>query len=163
MPTRRKAGKGRVAFTISGLGSAQRALNALPPAIEKKVIRQAIRKSLRPVKLAVEQEAPKGETGLLADSVKIRAVKKRKRGRIALQVRIAEGDFLGETYYAAMVEFGHALRDVPRGPEVGRVPADPFMERAFDRTAKPAREEAIREIKLGVDRETRRLARQAKD
>ena len=163
------AGKGRVAFQVSGLGSSQKALNALPIAVQKRVIRQAIRASMKPVKAAVQREAPIGDSGDLRSHVKLRAVQSKGKGKnkgkggiISFQVQIGMGDYKGEMYYAAMVEFGHAIRAVPKGPEIGRVPANPFMQRAFDQTKDRARRHAVAAILRGVALETRRLSDEGK-
>jgi HK97 gp10 family phage protein len=141
-----KSGKG-VSIKIAGLGSLQKSLDALPSVMAKKVIRSSIRDALRPVKRAVEANAPTGDTLAIKRSVKIRAGKKVKRGRIGATVVIGEGDFLGKTFYAAFREYGHAIRKINRGPVVGRVAPLRFMGRAYDSTGPTARSDAVRRIK----------------
>jgi len=139
----RRAGAGR-SFVVTGVRELDRALRELPLKLGKKVIRQAIRQALRPVKAAVEANAPV-DTGKLRSKVKVRAGKG-KRGTIRLVVRIGEGDFAGQTFYAAMVEYG-----------TSKQPGQHYMLRAFESTRIQARDEAIRLILEGVEREARAL------
>jgi HK97 gp10 family phage protein len=94
------------------------------------------------------------DTGLTRESVKVRAVKARKRGVIALDVRIAASTAglkktsttTGDTvFYPAVVEYGRA-----------GVPPDPFMRRAFQAAGKSARNAALDEIRSGIEKEARR-------
>src|SRR4051812_34833784 len=95
-------------FTIKGVKEIRDAYKLLPKRVANKVVRQGIRKGLRPMKSAVERNAPGPKTvktgatgkrdsrgrfvsisrtrntGRTARSVKIRARKNRKRGQIAL-------------------------------------------------------------------------------
>ena len=142
---------------ITGVKSIERAYRELPKRVASKVVRQALRQALRPMLAAVKQEAPV-ETGQTKRAAKIRAVKVKKRGTIALEVRIGEGDYKGDQFYAAFVQYGHDIAR-PRGTVVGHVPPNPFMTRAFDRTKDQATREAIRLIAEGVDREVKALSK----
>ncbi len=147
-----------VTFRIEGLGAAQRALSALPGAVARKVIRPSIREAMRPVKAGIQSTAPV-KSGAIRRHVKIRAAKRIRRGAIAIRAQIGKEDFQGDQYYAAMVNFGHAIRRAPRGPEVGRVAPVGFMERAFQTTEAVARSTAIAGIKARLPdaiREARR-------
>jgi HK97 gp10 family phage protein len=138
------AGKARASLRLRlfGVKELDRALKGLEPKVRRKVISRAIRTALKVVKAAVEAAAPVGESGNLRRSVVVRAVKGRKRGVIALEVRIGEGNFKGKTYYAAFIEFG--TKDIP---------AHGFMRKAFDETKDQARIIAMNEILAGVKRE----------
>jgi hypothetical protein len=114
--------------------------------VARKVIRQSIREAMRPVKTGIQSTAPL-KSGAIRRNVKIRAAKRVRRGSIAIRAQIGEEDFKGDQYYAAMVNFGHAIRRKPRGPEVGRVAPVAFMERAFQATQGAARAAAIAGIK----------------
>lgn len=129
---------------VTGLKEIDRALRELEPKIGKKVIRQAMRKSMKPVKTAVEQNAPVGETGLLAASVKIRAAKKSRKS-FGIDVTIGEKDWVGKTWYAAAVEYG-----------TSRMEGRGFMRKAFDESGDEAKGIAIRSILEGLEREANR-------
>lgn len=129
-------------FKVTGLNEVRRAYRELPRRVAGKVVRGAIRQALKPVKAEVEKLAPRGETKLLAKSVKIRARPKVRRGVIAIDVRIGEGDFKGVTFYAAFVDLGTKLQP-PQG----------FIERAFEATKDSAAEEVRTLIVVGIIRE----------
>src|SRR5438045_385111 len=91
-------------YTITGVKEIDRALRSLPAKIAKKVIRQAMRTALKPVKDEVKLIAPK-RSGNLAKSIKLKAGT-RSRTKIRLNVSIGDRDFTGKTFYGAMVELG---------------------------------------------------------
>jgi HK97 gp10 family phage protein len=132
-------------FTIDGITEIRRAFRELPPTLAKKVIRQGMRTALKPVQAAAKALAPK-DTGELARYIVVRAARARKRGVIALDVRVGEGDFKGEQFYAAFPEFG-----------TSKQPAQHYMERAFLQERNRAKDIAIREISAGIDREVKAL------
>jgi HK97 gp10 family phage protein len=139
-------------FKITGIKELDTALKQLEPKLQKKVLRQAMRESLKPVRSAVKAEAPVGETGDLAKSVKIKSGK-RKKDTIRLNVQIGAGDFKGATYYAAFVEYGHHIGSRKLGDARTLQPANDYMKRAFDQTKEQARETARRLILAGIERE----------
>lgn len=140
----RKAGKG-TGFTIQGLDKATKSLRALPPAVAKKVVRQSMRKALKPVAQAVRQEAPE-KSGALKRAIKVRAGKRTSKGVIRLQVRVGAGDFKGDTFYGAFQQFG-----------TKKIPANDFMTRGFEATAEGAKDEAERLIVEGLEDQVRKL------
>lgn len=121
-----RAGRG---LYITPVGAAQikRAFKLLPKAVAKRVIRKAMRPALKGVAAKVKELVPV-DTGLTRDSVKVRAAKRSKRG-FGLNVQIGEGDYQGQTFYAAFVEYGTI-----------RMPGRHFMRAAFE----SEREEAAR-------------------
>lgn len=131
-------------LVVTGLREIDRALKELEPKLGKKVIRQAMRKAMKPVKAAVEQNAPVGETGLLASSVKIKAAKKSRKS-FGMDVRIGEQDWVGDTWYAAAQEYG-----------TSRMAGSGFMRKAFDEQGDEAKAIALREIVAGLNREANR-------
>src|SRR4051794_5781842 len=102
-------------FYIDGAKEIKKAFRELEPKLARKVIRQAIRKSMKPVLAAVKRNTPVGSgshspgtrhaPGDLRKMVKLRASKKRKRGVIGLTVNISDNR-QGNTYYGAFVNFG---------------------------------------------------------
>ena len=155
------AGRGRT-IVLTGIKEIDAKLKQLEPRIAKKVIRQAMRKAMGPVKSAVQEIERTGPmaTGATAAAVKIRAGKSKKRGLIALQVRIGKGDYQGDQYYAAFGEFGWKtgkrgrMTDSPSVEQNRRlIPGHHRMEQAFNRTKDTARDEAIVLIGEGAERE----------
>jgi HK97 gp10 family phage protein len=145
----RKAGKGQV-LTIKGLKEVDRALKKLPGVIAKKVLRQALRKAMKPVRDEVKQDAPV-DKGLLKSAVKVKAGK-RSRNSVSVVVRIGEGDFKGETYYGALQEFGFERDGI-------LYPGKHFMENAFNATGPEAAQTAMKEIVKGAEAAAAQLNR----
>jgi hypothetical protein len=154
----RKAGGGKV--IVLGIPGIDRALKQLPLNLQKKVIRKAMRESLRPVKAAVYHQETEGHlaTGFTAENVALRAGKSKKRGRIAMQVIIGEGWYLGATFYAAFEEFGHFIGS--RNLSYRTFHAGSHrMERAFAQTAEQAKADCEWKLRLGVDHEVSLLGK----
>lgn len=133
-------------IVVTGIEEIDRKLRSLPLRIQKKVCSQAIRGGMKEVYAAVEAEAPV-LTGTLKANVVVRAALHRKRGDVAIDVRIDANDetkrvsgTTGKTaFYPAIVEYKY----------------DDFMERAFESSAENARRRAITLLKEGLDREIR--------
>jgi HK97 gp10 family phage protein len=140
------------AVVITGIRDIDRRLRTLLPRLQKKVLRQAMRKGLKVVQAEVKAEVPV-ETGLTRSAVQVRAVKSKRRGSIALEVRISgKVPGLVKTYggdkrafYPAVVEYGR------KG-----VAPNPFMRRAFTAKGEAARQVTIEDIRMGVEREASR-------
>lgn len=135
----RKAGKGGV--IVTGIPEIDRKLKTLVPRLQKKVIRQAMRKAMALVTEEARARVPV-DTGELRKAIKTRAAKRRRRGEIGVDTRVGEGDFKGETFYGGMVEFG-----------TSKMPPRPFMAPAYDGKKDEARRIATDEILKGVERE----------
>lgn len=131
---KRKAGGG---FKFASFGGRQviNNLKDLDKKVARQIVRKEVREGLKPVAEAVKARAPVGETGELQKNVKVRAAKGRKRGDIALEVRVGEGDFQGDQYYAAFVEYGTSKMD-----------AKPFMRPAYDEKADDVADKTTRRI-----------------
>jgi HK97 gp10 family phage protein len=142
----RKSGAG-VTFTIAGQKELTKALRGLPVKVQKNVIRQAMRAGMKLVQEEAKRVAPVGETGDLKSAIKIRAGKTR-RGSIAIEVRVGEGDFKGDQYYAAFLEYG-----------TSRMPAKPFLRPALDQAGPKARAVAMEKLLSGVEREASKSAK----
>lgn len=130
-------------FTITGVKEIELALKTLGPKVGRKVIRQAIRKGVKPIQAAAKADAPKGKTGLLKSAIKVRAMR-RKRGRIGVVAQIGVGDFQGKSYYGAFKNFG-----------TKRMPGVHFMEKAYASEKNQARDTTAREILAGIEREAK--------
>jgi HK97 gp10 family phage protein len=135
-------------FTITGVKEIQRAYRELPKRVANKVVRQAVRKALKPMQAKVKELSPKGETGRLARAPKVRARKKVRRGIIALNVQIGEGDFKGETFYGGFQNFG-----------TKKIKAKGYIEAAFEATKDAAAQQVSSEVAAGIVREAIAAAR----
>jgi HK97 gp10 family phage protein len=138
-----------VKVVITGIKDIDKRLRQLEPKVGRKVVRQAIRASLKIMAQEVKNQVPV-RTGLTKSSVQVRALKAKKRGAIALEVRISgkvEGLIKttrkGKRFFTpALVEYGH------KG-----VAPNPFMRRAFEARGEQVRAFAIKAIRDGIERE----------
>lgn len=128
---------------ITGVASVDRRLKSLIPRLQKKVIRKAMRDGLKVIKQETKAQSPI-ETGETKRNVSVRALKKRKRNLIAMEVRIKAVDSLKRTTKSGEVYFYPALVEYE---------PDPFMKRAYDTKGRSARNETMKQIHLGIDRE----------
>jgi HK97 gp10 family phage protein len=132
---------------ITGIKQIDRRLKTLPLRVQTKIVRQSIRKGLKILATEVKANVPI-HTGITQKNVQVRAVKKRKRGQIELEVKIGgKDDRLYKTeadgtkvFYPAIVEYKH----------------NPFMRRAFDAKAEMARQVTIQSLRDGVEIEARK-------
>lgn len=148
----RKAGKGT--WVVTGIKGLDKALKALPAKIEKKVLRQAMRKGVKPIQAAAKANVPV-RSGTLKKAIKVRAMK-RKKDRLGVLVIVGQGDFKGETFYGAMIEYGHFAGK--RGtPDRKFVEAKPFMRPAFETNKEAVGKETVRLIREGVENEVKGL------
>lgn len=115
------------------------------------VARKAMRAAMKSVMLpSVRAEAPE-DKGVLKRHVVVRAVKRKKRGTVALEVQVKADEQTrkrtskGEdVFYPAVVEFGRE-----------GVPPDPFMLRAYTSDGPAARDQALHNMLDGTMREAR--------
>lgn len=138
---------------ITGIKDIDRRLKMLGPRIAKKVVRKAIRDGMKVMASEVKSRAPV-DKGIMRSAVKVRAVKSRKRGDIAIETTIS-----GKV--AALVKFTKAGKRVfyPAAVEYGRrhESPNPFMRRAFAAKGEAVRNAAIQQIREGVEEEVTKL------
>jgi len=121
-------------FKFSGAKELERALNELPKATRKSVLRAALRKAAVPVVNDARRMAPRGdEPGYrMADSITVGAISKRQsRGDAAGGVVVGIGPTSNHRH-AHLVEFGTGERISKTGKSSGRMPARPFLRPAWD-------------------------------
>jgi HK97 gp10 family phage protein len=137
---------------IRGVDEIARAFRELPKTAAKKVIRQGVRAAAR-VALAQARTTVPVRTGALKRDLKVRAApeKLRRRGIIALDVLMGEGDYKGRSFYGSFVEYGTIEQ-----------PPQRFMERALTASEGPARARAAAVIREGIPKEAARLAAKAR-
>lgn len=122
---------------LDGVKEVIKALESLPPNVEKQVLRKAMRSAMKPLLAQAKAEAPV-KSGLLRSSIVLRAAKKKKRGSIAFEIR-PDGKKFAKGFYPAQVEFGR--KDML---------ANPFMARAFASAGGTARDLAVQAILKGI-------------
>lgn len=129
---------------ITGVKEIDRKLRTLEPRIAKKHVRSSIRKGLKLIAAEVKTQAPV-LYGITKANVQTRAVKKRKRGQIELEVKIGGSDDRlykssakgVKVFYPAIVEYKH----------------NPFMRRSFTAKGEPARQVTLTALLQGIMQE----------
>lgn len=91
------------------------------------------------IKKEVAQNAPR-DSGAIARSVKIKSGKRSRKG-MSIDVVIGEGNFKGDTFYAAMVEYGTS-KQVGQG----------YMRAAFDSKGEQAKKIVMGEILKEIEK-----------
>jgi HK97 gp10 family phage protein len=94
-----------VLMSVRADKSIMRKLKKLERKDAKKVITRAARTAMRPVMQAAKGYAPK-DSGNLRKAIKLRALKKNRRGNIGVRVAISDQWFVGKMFYGAFQEFG---------------------------------------------------------
>lgn len=137
---------------ITGIKAIDRRLGTLEPRLQRKVLGQSIRAGMK-VLLAEVKARISVLTGAMRAAVQLRVLKRRRRGSIEMEVRIAgnwrtvkQSPVTGKrAFYPAIVEYGD--RDNP--------PQAP-MRGSLDSKGEAARQVTIRHLRDGVEREARR-------
>jgi hypothetical protein len=128
---------------VTGIAKIDRRLKTLLPRLQKKVIRQGMRKGLKLIQADAKARWGR-ETGETIRNIRVRAVKGRKRGSISLEARIKTSDKLVKvsatgkrTFYPAVVEYKKKH----------------WFKQTYDSKKGAARQVAIAEIAAGIERE----------
>lgn len=140
-------------FTIKmpDLGPLQKALKALPARLAKKVIRQALRAGAKVIRAEAVSRAPV-DTGMTMKAIKVKAGKRSRKPRLWVNTQVGEGDYKGETFYAAFLEYGHQTGK--RGSNDRKpVTARPFMRTAAEAAEQQAGAIVRAELAKGIERE----------
>lgn len=132
---------------VTGIDKLDRKFKLLDARVGKKVVRQAMRQALKPVLAAARANAPE-ESGVLRRSIKIRAVKRRKKGVIGLEIRTDAKTMGGDAFYAAFIELGTSDK-----------PAQPFLSPAYVEQGPEAVKQLEQLILEGLEREIRALGK----
>lgn len=146
---------GRV--TIRTSANITRMLSEAAPAVARKHLRKALRAGAVLIRDEAKRTAPVFQ-GVYSDnrlgggikkSIRVRAGKARggQWWRAVVLVQTRDGDFSGDEFYAAFLEYGTKERtQKSTGRKVGRAPQLEFMKRAFE--AKRSQAEAIISARL---------------
>ncbi|OJW11211.1 MAG: hypothetical protein BGO49_11130 [Planctomycetales bacterium 71-10] len=133
----RKAGKGRT-VAVLGLGKVDRRLKRLAPDLQARYAAQAMEAGMSLVLQAAKANAPV-DTGELRDAIHMETHS--DGSRVSVEVKVGEGDFLGDQYYAAMVEYG-----------TYKMAAHPYMLPAYEDQGPRARALTLRILLAGLRR-----------
>lgn len=144
---------GAVSFKLTGDKALDAKFAALPGAMQKRILRDALRPAAKVILEASKRGVPR-RTGRMAASLKVKAGKRsRKRpNAVTFVVQTAEGDFKGETYYAAFLEYGHRAGPRALGTKRRHIEGKRYLKLALASVDQQARDVAIRLIKEGLER-----------
>ena len=149
-------------LVIKGLKECQKAFKMLPDRVSRKVVRQAMRAGLQPMKARAQELTPV-KTGDLKRLIKVRVRKGKRRGQIAIDVQINKGS---NAFYGAFEDLGHDQvhggRKDSGGVVTGHYPGSHFLDRAFDQTAQGCKATIERGIRAGLEREVAQLGQELK-
>ena len=144
--------------TLTGDKELRRALNLLPARVYRKVVRQMTGKMATPIVKAAKGNlrATQSEKarGVLVKGLRKKTKTYKRDGAVVTTV----GGVFPAAAHAHLVEHGH--RQVSRsGVVTGHVPAKPFMRPAYDATKGQAMAIAEQALRVGVEREAKKLAK----
>jgi HK97 gp10 family phage protein len=128
----------QMSIAIKGAKELERKLLSFEPKLAKKIVRTALRDGAKLILEAAKANVPVA-TGALRDSLKVRAMRKR-RFTYGIMVATAAGWFKGEQFYGAFVEFG-----------TSRLAARPFVRPAFDSEKDAAEKTIVDGIRQGIE------------
>jgi HK97 gp10 family phage protein len=141
-------------FEVEGARALIDRLNRLPRVVAGKILRRAMRTGMKIVAERARAEAPV-LTGATRKAIKVRAARRRRRGQVAMEVRIQGSEEVyrrtraGRFFFIpAIIEYGRRGRH-----------ANAFMLRAYDAEGGRATDAAINVISAGIQAEAGRGGR----
>lgn len=165
----RVAGNAFVDAELSGLEETMKVLKQLPEKMRGTIIRKGMKSGAKPMYQDALSRAPV-DSGFLREHMRIETRTNRIKGTITVRINTSAGEYLGDDFYAAFIEYGFwkvpiqivggRIYSMPRGtePRVWQDPK-PFMRPAFDAKKDDAIIITAREIKRLTEKEVEKLAR----
>lgn len=163
---------GVAGVTIEGAEELRKLLGSLPIKLEKKVLRQALRKSGKTVVAEAKRNAPV-KSGLLKRKITLRALKMRRRYMVGVKVTGTQDaphahlneegtqDRYTQPQYVKVAHHrykGRKFKKITGGKRfTGRMTAKPFMAPALESKTPEVLAILSKEIKAGVERERAKI------
>lgn len=135
-----KSMKGKGALIITGIDEIDKALKDFDNKMRKKVIRRAMRSSMKPLAAEIRDRFPK-DSGDTAKDIKLRAGK-RKKDTLQFEIRSKDDNFIPK-----FLEFGTSSEDGKQW-----IAPKPTFRPVFDEMGGYAKREFSRTIKDEVDK-----------
>lgn len=123
-------------MSVTGFKETAAALKELDRKATKSLGRKALRAGAKVLLAAARTEAPE-LTGRTRKNIKIRGGRSRA-GSLSLSVGVSAKDFSGEAFYASFVLFGHRVGSRKLGDNRRMIPANNFLERAYEASGQNA-------------------------
>lgn len=102
-----------------------RRLSMLEKAAGKPILTRALRAAAEPIRDAAKAYAPK-DTGQLEKSIKIKSARG-EGDTVSVRVTTGAGDYLGDTFYGAFIEYGYKKGSRRLGDRRPQIAAQPYM------------------------------------
>ena len=148
-------------FELTGVKEIMKLFDQLPTvSMQKSVLRKSMKKALKPTKEAAERNAPQGQEGSLAKSIRVTSsLKKSQRGRTD---RSRVFMYVGSTHpLAPLIAFGTVERTKSGGSSTGHITPDRFLTKAWDSTRFTALKIFREEMKQNIYKAARLLRKKA--
>ena len=135
-------------------------LKGLLPKVRRKVISKAAKTAMRPVLSAAKSNAPT-KSGRLRKSLRLRALKRNRKGKIGVTVSTSAKWFAGDEYYGAFQEFGwkagkrtNAMRrkNNVEPDERKQIPGKHYVENAYKSHGEQALRSFMTEVPVQIEK-----------
>lgn len=120
----------KISLDLRGHKDIMDAIRTLEPKLRSGAFRKVFRELGKIAQKEVISNAPV-RTGVLKRSVKVRAVKRNRRGIVGVNIVTGAVTFRGKDFYGGFVEYGTKGRQTSKGM-VGGIRPQRFMRRAFE-------------------------------
>lgn len=136
--------------SVTGLPAVDRALAAVEPRVERRIVRRGARNAARPVLAMAKRLVPK-RTGALEKAIRLRAIKRSRatKGLIGVSVLVSEGLFKGDQFYGGMVELG-ARWHTSWGKALSPLAPQQFLQKSLQRNREVVMDTFIEEVTAAV-------------
>lgn len=141
--------------TVQGLPEFEKALDALPNAVAKKVLEGALRSGAGVIRRQAKALAPVGEKGLIRRALKVRKVRI-TRSRVIRAAYVVTAD-PRIAPHAHLIELGTRPRTTKAGAFRGKVKRRRFLERAFENNSSAVLSKIAQRLTAGIEREAAKL------
>lgn len=148
-----------ISFEITGDKELDAKFAALTAAVQKKILRQALRPAVKLVQQAAKQIVPV-VSGTARASLKVRAAKRSRRNpnRVTITTGGDAVSFKGEAFYLSFNEFGFRRGSRKLGNARKKVPAKRWLRKAMKSVESQAKSLALQGIAEGIEREAKQGA-----
>lgn len=143
-----------ISFEITGDKELDATFQRLTTAVQKKILRQALRPAVKLVQAAAKQIVPV-VSGTARASLKVRAARRsrKSKNRVTITMGGQALGFKGKAFYLAFNELGHRQGHRKLGDSRKHIAPKRWLKRAMLSVAEQAKGVAIQGIKDGIMRE----------
>jgi hypothetical protein len=162
----RRAKQG-IDISMLGIPEVQRKLDMLKRGVQKTIINKAARVAGKPLQARLKANARGVSKRLGRYTWPARIIKKSKTGLRGIVYRSPAREKLGipassQHYWPAALEYGHAIRKTPGGPQVGFADARPYVRPALFAMRPVVMAKLRTEVVKQMDAQVRKLAAKGK-